>query len=249
SRRFDDMDRMTAAGDEYLGLEGVVVENLDDLLDEPHAVGCNVVEATDERPHERGAGLRRKQRLRRRKHQRDVDLDALARQRLAGAYAVAGERHFDNHPAVDLGDVVAFANHAGEVGRDHFAADWTVDDVADLLEVLPVIAWLFREQRWIGSDPIDNADRRERFDVLDVSTVNEEFHKRSLAISFRRKTGAYSFSTGFVRSPTPSTRTVTTSPACRAPTPDGVPVEIMSPGSSVITKVMYSTSRSIGKIS
>src|SRR3954454_20924120 len=59
----------------------------------------------------------------------------------------------------------------------------------------------------------------------------------------------YSSSTGFVRSPTPSTLTVTVSPACSGPTPDGVPVEMMSPGSRVITNVMYSTRKSIGNIS
>ena len=41
---------------------------------------------------------------------------------------------------------------------------------------------------------------------------------------------------------------VTTSPATIGPTPDGVPVEMISPGSSVMTKVMYSIRNSIGKI-
>jgi len=41
--------------------------------------------------------------------------------------------------------------------------------------------------------------------------------------------------TGLTRAPTPSTSIVTTSPGSSGPTPAGVPVEITSPGSSVIT--------------
>ena len=42
---------------------------------------------------------------------------------------------------------------------------------------------------------------------------------------------------------------VTWSPALIGPMPDGVPVEMMSPGSSVITDVMNATRKSIVKIS
>src|SRR5690606_30759724 len=48
--------------------------------------------------------------------------------------------------------------------------------------------------------------------------------------------------TGFVTFPDPGISTSTRSPAASGPTPAGVPVAITSPGSSVITRVMYSMS-------
>src|SRR5205814_6082064 len=80
-------------------------------------------------------------------------------------------------------------------------------------------------------------------DVLDVAAVDEQLHIPSFFIL------PYSSATGFLNSPTPSTLTVTTSPCLSGPTPGGVPVEMMSPGSRVMTKVMYSTRCSSGKIS
>ena len=55
---------MAAAGDQHLGLERVVAVDLDDLADEVHAVGRDIVEAADERADVRRARLRREQRLR-----------------------------------------------------------------------------------------------------------------------------------------------------------------------------------------
>ena len=87
-------------------------------------------------------------------------LMTFARQRLAGADAVAGQRHLDDHVRVDGRDVVSFAHHAGEVGRHHFAADRPLDDVADLLQVLAVVARLLRQQRRIRRHAVDDADER-----------------------------------------------------------------------------------------
>ena len=49
-----------------------------------------------------------------------------------------------------------------------------------------------------------------------------------------RQLRAYAFTTGFLSSPTPCSFTVNTSPGARGAIPDGVPVERMSPGSSVM---------------
>src|SRR4029453_2654274 len=70
--RFDDVNGMTAAGDEDFRRELVVAVDRDDLANELHAVGGDVVEAADERADERRARLRRQQRLRAREAQRDV---------------------------------------------------------------------------------------------------------------------------------------------------------------------------------
>jgi hypothetical protein len=54
-------------------------------------------------------------------------------------------------------------------------------------------------------------------------------------LQMKRSPLAYAlFKTGFVSAPTPSTVMVTVSPACSPAMPDGVPVEITSPGSSVM---------------
>src|SRR6478609_2310692 len=54
--------------------------------------------------------------------------------------------------------------------------------------------------------------------------------------------------TGLLMDPTPSTETVTSSPATSGPTPAGVPVRTRSPGSNVITCEMKRNTTSTGKI-
>ncbi len=54
--------------------------------------------------------------------------------------------------------------------------------------------------------------------------------------------------TGFTRTPTPSTSTSTRSPGSIGPTPEGVPVRITSPGSSVMMELTNETSSPIPKI-
>ena len=56
------------------------------------------------------------------------------------------------------------------------------------------------------------------------------------------------FTTGFRRTPTPSTSISTVSPAWMGPTPSGVPVVTTSPGSSVIPAEMKERRRGTGKI-
>ena len=56
----------------------VVLEDLDDLLDEGHAVLGDVVEAADEGADEAGPGLGREEGLARGEDERHVDRDALA---------------------------------------------------------------------------------------------------------------------------------------------------------------------------
>src|SRR5581483_9526590 len=121
-----------------------------------------------------------------------------------------------------------FADHAREIGRRHLSAHRSLDDVADLFQVLADVARLLRQQRRVRRHAVDDAERGDGFDVFDASGVNEQFHD--------------SFLTGFTSSPTPSTTTRTLSPSLIGPMPSGVPVEIISPRSSVMTKVTNSIS-------
>ena len=176
ARRFDDVNGMAAAGDEDLGGEVVVVVDVDDLANQLHAVGRDIVKPADERADERGAGLGRKQRLRRRKHQRHVHPDAFTGHRLAGANAVARQRHLDDHVIVNGGEIVSLPYHPGKVGRGHFAAHGPLDDVADPLQILSEIARFLGEERRVRRHAVENAERGERFDVLDAAGIDKKFH-------------------------------------------------------------------------
>ena len=60
--------------------------------------------------------------------------------------------------------------------------------------------------------------------------------------------GCASLRTGLERTPTPGISTSTTSPGASGPTPAGVPVAIRSPGSRVMTPLMYDNKSGIEKI-
>ena len=102
------------------------------------------------------------------------------RQRLARLDAVLGERHLDDDVLVDGGEVAAFANHAGRVGGHDFGADRSLHGLADLLEDLAVVAALLRQQRRVGGHAVEDAERGERFDVLQVAGVDEQLHADSV---------------------------------------------------------------------
>src|SRR4051812_24007803 len=178
-RGFDDVHRAARAGDENLRRELVVAEDLDDLLNQVHAGGRHIVQPTDKRAHERRTDFRGEQRLRRREDQGDVDASALFGESLARLHAVARERHLDDDVLVDFCKVASFAHNAIEIGRDDLRADRPLDQVADLLEVLAVVAWFFREQRWVRRDAVDDPERHERVDILEVARVDEDLHVRA----------------------------------------------------------------------
>ena len=155
-----------------------------------------------------------------------------------------------------LRDVVSLAHHAGEFGRTTSPLTGPFTMAQIFLRFCAVVARFLRQQRRVGGHAVDDADARKRLDVLDAAGVYEQLHEsslctrpiagfRSLAASARR---AIVLVTRVAEFADPSTRTLTTSPATIGPTPDGVPVEMMSPGSSVMTNVMYSIRNSIGKI-
>src|SRR4029078_9964976 len=110
------------------------------------------------------------------------------------------------------------------LGLGDLGAGRPLDDAADLLEVVLVVPRLLGEERGVGRNAVDDAERDQRLDILQVSGIDEQFHDVP--------------PTGFVSSPTPATVIVTSSPGWSGPTPDGGPVATPSPGRSVITLVM-----------
>ena len=163
-------------GGEDFGVEQVVVIDLADLVDQVHAVEVDVVEAADEGRDEGRAGFRREQRLVGGEAERDVDLRALPRQRLAGLQAVERQRQLDRDVGGDLGELAAFLDHAVIVGRDDFGADRAGGERADLGDHLGEGAAGLGNQRRVGGHPVDEAGGGEVGDVFRVGSVDEEFH-------------------------------------------------------------------------
>ena len=166
--RFDDVHRTARAGDENLGRELIVVEDLDDLVNQAHAGRRDIVKAADERADESRADLGSEQRLRRREDQRDVDADAFLRELLARLHAVARERHLDDDVLVDLGEVPPLAHHALELGGYHFRADRALDEIANPLQDLAIISSLFGQEGRVRGYAVYDAERHQRFDVFQV---------------------------------------------------------------------------------
>src|SRR5262249_829351 len=125
---------------------------------------------------EGGARLRREQRLGWRENEGHVDANALARQRLAGTDPVSRQRHLYDHVLINRGDLVPLPHHAGEVGRGHFAAHRTLDDVADFLQDLMELALLLRKERRIRRHSIENTECGEGLDVLDAAGIDKDLH-------------------------------------------------------------------------
>ena len=77
-----------------------------------HAVAAVVVKAADKGRHQIGPGLGRQQRLRRRKHERQVDLDALPCERARRLEAVQGARDFDDRLGLPSQQLLRLLEHA-----------------------------------------------------------------------------------------------------------------------------------------
>ena len=63
-----------------------------------------------------------------------------------------------------------------ESGGDYLGARRALDGLTDLLEDVAVIPGLFRQQRRVGRNTVDDAERHEILDVLEVAGVDEELH-------------------------------------------------------------------------
>src|SRR5687767_4332033 len=172
-RRFDDVNLMADAGDEDLRRVLEVVEDVDDLADQGHPGGADVVEPADERADVAGADLGGQPGLGRREDQRDVDGRTFGRQRPARLDAVLGEGHLDDDVLVDGGEIAPLAQHARGVGGDDLGADRAFHRLADLLEDLPIVAGFLGHQRRVRRHAVENADRGERFDVLQIAGVDK----------------------------------------------------------------------------
>src|SRR6185369_675972 len=132
--RVEYVDRVAYAGHDDLAGVAVVVEDGADLFDDAHAVLGDVVQAADEGGHVGGARFGSQQRLHGSEDQGDIGLDPLVGKCLAGLETFRGHGQFDDDVLVDLGQFLAFLDHAGRVQGDDLSRDRAVDDGDDLLD-------------------------------------------------------------------------------------------------------------------
>ncbi|MNM58953.1 hypothetical protein D3C81_701960 [compost metagenome] len=76
--------------------------------------------------------------------------------------------------------------------------------------------------------------------AFDLAAIDPMFDHDDYASLFREAKNSASLTIRFTRRPTPSTSTITSSPATTSAKPSGVPVAIMSPGCRVMKLEKYS---------
>ena len=102
---------------------------------------------------------------------------AFARQRLARLDAVPRERHLDDDVLVDarrdrgLRGSCPAASVATTSALTGPFTSWQI-----CLRIARGVAALLRQQRRIGRDAVDDAERHERFDFLEIAGVDEDLH-------------------------------------------------------------------------
>lgn len=187
---FDNVQRMANARYEHFGQVAVVVINRDDLLDQLHTVGADVVEAPDERADEVCSGFGGEQRLRWRKDQRGVGLDAVRRKVLDRLEAFDRKRALDDHILVDGRKLLALSDHLLCFERGNLGADRAIDDFADFLDVRLEVGVGevgrvfddFSDQRRVGRDAVEHTEFIGGLDFVETGGVDKEFHKTSSGV-------------------------------------------------------------------
>jgi len=117
------MFRMTDAGDDDLGVILIVVVNIQDLLNQFHAVVRDVVQASDKGAHVGRACFGRHQGLQRGKDQGLIDVDAVRGEHFGRFESFGRHRHLDDHLIAQPGQFFALCVHSFRVEAHHLQAD------------------------------------------------------------------------------------------------------------------------------
>ena len=126
------------------------------------------------------------------KHERDVDADAFARQRLAGVDAVARQRHLDDHVLVDGRDVVALR---GSCRRSRSPTTSPLTGPLTMSQIFfrfcAVVARLLRQQRRIRRDAVDDAEAASVSMSLMLPVSTKSFIRDSASTGLRKFADAF----------------------------------------------------------
>jgi len=178
-RSFHDVARMPRGGNQHFGIKVVVTPNLHDLCDERHAVLTRIIQASDEGADDGGTRLGGEERLVCGEHQRAVGADFLLPAVVQGLEALDGHRDFHHHvlvPAVVfLGLLLHPLEFRGSYLRTH-AGDEFAHLHDRLFEVLPLLG----NERRVRRDSIEHAPRGDLCDLINVSGIEEELHKKTM---------------------------------------------------------------------
>ena len=168
---------MADRGRQEIGVEVIVVVDLNDLLDQFHAAGRDVVDATDEGADVVGPGLRRQHRLRGGEAEGTVRLNTLLVQRPQGFDAVFDQGNFHDDVLVDLVQLTGLLHHAIEVGGRHLSGHVPVHDLADFEDVLvEVDVALFLDEGRVRGHPVEDAHVIGFSDFVQIGRVDEKLH-------------------------------------------------------------------------
>src|SRR5206468_223027 len=172
-RRADDVERAAHARDQHLGRVRVVVEHLQDLRDEVHAVVTDVVEPPDEGGDEGGARLGGEEGLRGLEDQRHVHADAAVGEGARRLEPLGDHRALDHDVPVDAREPCALLDHAWCLRAHHLGAHRAVDEGADLVQHGLEVAARLRDQGRVGGDAVGDLERF-RLDHLLVAEQDVE---------------------------------------------------------------------------
>ena len=175
-RRLDDMERVADARHQDLGGEGVVRVDRLDVPDEPHAVGADVVEPSDEGRDVGRTRLGRQERLRGGETERHVDADLLLREPARRRQPVLGQRTLHDNVRVEFRKHAPLVHHPGRVAGDRLHAHGAVHRFANLLQEREEVASLLGDQARVGGDPIDGAPTHGLADFREIRRIQEDFH-------------------------------------------------------------------------
>ena len=173
-------------GDDLGGDLRIEGEDVGDVLNQSQAVLVDVVQTADEGADIGGAGPGGQQSLVGAENQGAVGGDALGGQHLDGLQALGGHGNLDDHVlGVDGVDGAALFDHALGIhgGGLDLTGDGAVDDGADLLQGLSVVAALLGDQAGVGGDAADDAHLVGLADFLHVGGIQEQFHVVHLFLS------------------------------------------------------------------
>jgi hypothetical protein len=175
-RRPDHVHGVADAGDQNLRTVGVVVEDLEDMRDDFHAVVPDVVQAADEGGYERRAGLGGEQRLGSGEDERHVHPVAALGEGPGGLQTLGRHRALDDDVAMDARQALAFFDHAGGLEAHDLGAHGAVDDGADLPQHLLVASAALGDERGVRRDPVEDAPAVRFPDLGHLRGVDEDLH-------------------------------------------------------------------------
>ena len=139
-----------------------------------HAVLADIVQPADKRTNKIGAGLGGHDRLRRRKDEGDVDPNPFVAECFRGFQTFLGHRTLHHDVRVKLRKVAAFFNHSCRIRTHRFRTDGTIDDRADLQELLLEYISFLGNKAGIGRNAIQNAGAGYVADFVEIGSIQRK---------------------------------------------------------------------------